>query len=300
LIELFRRDVNPWGQDILIGVSWDLMWAAVVASALFLVGHSIWYRMRGFKALPAAEAAATKAPPGIPERIQRHSLGARIFHWSMSAAMLVLLLTAFVPVMGLEIPAWVTIHWIAGVALIATIVYHIIHAIGWQDFWSMMSFGPDFFKEGFATLRHVISPRAPEPPKAGKYPFDHRMYHHVIIVVSLAAIVTGVMMMMRIDTPFFAMDPYRFSDQATGVIFVVHGIAGVSLILLIASHIYFALRPEKRWITWSMIRGWVDREHYLAHHDPAKWVVTGEKEALRPPATGALADSSVSAPREDV
>lgn len=295
MIELWRSTQNPWGQDVLIGVSWDLMWLAVVAAALFLAGHSVWYRMRVGKA-EAHAAAASPAPAGIPERIQRHTLAARLFHWTMSAAMLVLLITAFVPVMGLEIPSWVTIHWIAGVVLILTIVYHIIHAIGWQDFWSMMSFGPQFFKEGTAQLRHVLSSKAPEPPKAGKYPFDHRMYHHAVMVFSLAAVVTGVIMMMRIDTPFWERDPYIISDQAVGWVFAIHGLAGVTFILLIASHIYFAIRPEKRWITWSMIRGWVDREHYLEHHDPAKWKVTGEGA---PSGSGALADSSVSAPRED-
>jgi cytochrome b subunit of formate dehydrogenase len=294
VIELWRRTQNPWGQDVLIGVSWDLMWTAIVLAALFLVGHSIWYRMRA-GAGAATEAAPAPAASGIPERIQRHSLAARVFHWTMSAAMLVLLLTAFVPVMGLEIPSWVTLHWIAGVVLILSIVYHIIHAIGWQDFWSMMSFGPQFFREGFATVRHVMSSKAPEPPKAGKYPFDHRMYHHAVIVASLAAVVTGVVMMARIDTPFWARDPYIISDQAVGLVFAIHGVAGVGFILLIASHIYFAIRPEKRWITWSMIRGWVDREHYLAHHDPTKWKVADSTKA----AGGALADSSVSAPRDD-
>jgi cytochrome b subunit of formate dehydrogenase len=283
--------VDPWGQDVLIGVSWDLIWVAVVLAAVFLVGHAIWHRTRS-----SGEAAAVPAPvpSGVPARIQRHSLAARLFHWTMAASMLTLLFSAFVPILDLEFAGWLTIHWIAGVVLIATIVYHIIHAIGWQDFWSMMSFGPSFFKEGFATLRHVLSSKAPEP-KAGKYPFDHRMYHHTIVVVSLAAIVTGVMMMMRIDTPFFTRDPYFISDQAVGVVFAIHGLAGVSLILLIASHIYFAIRPEKRWITWSMVRGWIDREHYAEHFDPAKWVVTGDREA----GGGALADASVSAPLED-
>lgn len=295
MIELWRSTQNPWGQDVLIGVSWDLMWLAVVLSALFLVGHSIWYRMRGVDSHPATPEPA---PPGLPERIQRHSLAARVFHWTMSAAMLVLLITAFVPVMGLEIPSWVTWHWIAGIVLIASILYHIVHAIGWQDFWSMMSFGPQFFREGFAHLRHVMSSKAPEPPKSGKYPFDHRMYHHAVIVFSLAAVVTGVIMMLRIDTPFWTQNPYIVSDQTVGLVFVIHGLAGVIFILLIASHIYFAIRPEKRWITWSMIRGWVDREHYLAHHDPAKWRVTGEPSKAKA-VSGALADSSVSAPRED-
>jgi len=107
--------------------------------------------------------------------------------------------------------------------------------------------------------------------------------------------VTGIIMMMRIDQPIFTRNPYLISDQAVGVVFAIHGLAGVSLILLIASHIYFALRPEKRWITWSMVRGWIDREHYAEHFDPSKWVVTGDRE----PAGGAIAEPAVSAPLED-
>jgi cytochrome b subunit of formate dehydrogenase len=212
----------------------------------------------------------------------------------MSAAMLVLLVTAFGPVMGWQFP-WVEIHWIAGVVLIVTIVYHVIHAIGWQDFWAMFHLGVG---EGIAHLKHIVSPKAPDPPKAGKYPFDHRMYHHVIVVVSLAAMITGGLMMVRIDTPFWTRNPYLFADATWGVMYVVHGLSGVALIFLVAAHIYFAIRPEKRWITWSMIRGWIDKEHYLAHFDPSKWVVGGGSKS-RDAGTGALADSAVGAKRED-
>jgi len=296
-MDFWRTAANPWGQEVLIGVSWDLMWAAVVVAALFLVGHAIWIRTR-----PDVrhDEAPTSAPPGLPERIERHSLGARLFHWTMSAAMLVLLVTAFVPVMGFQFP-WVTVHWIAGVVLVLTIAYHVVHAIGWQDFWSMMRIGSRDVREGLAHLKHLMSPKAPPPPKAGKYPFDHRMYHHVIVVVSFAAVVTGLLMMVRIDTPLWTRNPYLLSDSVWGVMYVVHGLSGVSLILLVAAHIYFAIRPEKRWITWSMVRGWIDREHYLAHHDPAKWVVTGGSESMRPTeeGAGALADASVRARRND-
>lgn len=292
-MQLWRSAANPWGQEVLIGISWDLMWAAVVAAVLFLVGHAIWIRTR-----PAEEPAASSgAPADVPDKIERHSLSSRIFHWTMSVTMIALLITAFGPVMGWQFP-WVEIHWIAGVLFIATVVYHIIHAIGWQDFWSMFRVDVD---EGRAHLKHVLSAKAPPPPKAGKYPFDHRMYHHAIVVVSLAAIVTGVLMMVRIDTPFWARNPYLLSDSTWGVMYVVHGLSGVSLILLVAAHIYFAIRPEKRWLTWSMIRGWIDREHYLRHFDPDKWKVSeGSKPAVEPGAgTGALADSAVSAPRDD-
>ena len=125
------------------------------------------------------------------------------------------------------------------------------------------------------------------------------MYHHAVVVASLAAIVTGALMMARISTPFWAPNPYLFADNVWGVMYVVHGLSGVTFILLIASHIYFALRPEKRWITWSMVRGWIDREHYAEHFDPAKWVVTEGARKTVEGGSGALADSAASAPRED-
>jgi hypothetical protein len=37
------------------------------------------------------------------------------------------------------------------------------------------------------------------------------------------------------------------------------------------THVYFAIRSEKRWLTRSMIVGWIPRQRYLAHYDPARW-----------------------------
>lgn len=290
-MDFWRKAANPWGEEVLVGVSFDLMWLALGAALLFLVGHAIWYRTRRTADHPAPAGSTA----GLPEKIQRHTLSARLFHWTMSVAMLVLLVTAFVPVMGLQFN-WVPAHWIAGVVLIATVVYHVIHAIGWQDFWAMFQLG---IGEGIAHLKHIMSVDAPSPPKAGKYPFDHRLYHHAIVVVTLSAIITGGLMMVRIDTPFWTRNPYLFADSVWGVMYVVHGLSGVSLILLVASHIYFALRPEKRWITWSMVRGWIDREHYVEHFDPAKWPVSDQRVSGSDRATGALADSAVSAPRRE-
>ena len=54
-------------------------------------------------------------------------LGARLFHWIMALSMLALLFTAFLPKVGVEFP-WVTYHWIAGIVLTISIIYHIFHA----------------------------------------------------------------------------------------------------------------------------------------------------------------------------
>ena len=52
---------------------------------------------------------------------------------------------------------------------------------------------------------------------------------------------------------------------------MLHGLAGVSLIALVVIHVYFAIRPEKREITKSMIFGTMSRDFYLQEHDPARW-----------------------------
>ena len=31
--------INPWGQDVLIGIDWSLFWIALVAGGVFLILH---------------------------------------------------------------------------------------------------------------------------------------------------------------------------------------------------------------------------------------------------------------------
>ena len=114
---------------------------------------------------------------------------------------------------------------------------------------------------------------APPPRKFAKYPLDNKLYHAAIIAAGLSAIATGVFMMFRVRTVFFPRNPYLFSDMTWGMMYVLHGLAGVGLIALIMIHIYFGIRPEKRPITKSMIFGWMSRDFYLEEHDPKRWVV---------------------------
>jgi cytochrome b subunit of formate dehydrogenase len=116
------------------------------------------------------------------------------------------------------------------------------------------------------------------PPKPGKYPVDHKLYHHAVTVAGFAAMITGVLMLYRIDTPIFARDPYKYTDAAWGWIYVLHGIGGVVLVALTITHVYFAILPEKRWITRSMIKGWITRRELLAHHDPQRWKAAAKED----------------------
>ena len=77
-----------------------------------------------------------------------------------------------------------------------------------------------------------------------------------------------------VRTPIFERNPYLMGDAAYGFTYVLHGLTGVGFVGLIIAHIYFALRPEKFWITKSMIFGTITRREYLEHHDPERWVAS--------------------------
>lgn len=275
-MDLLTWGRSPWGQQILTHVSWDLLWASLFAGFAFLLAHSGYMVLSAHRKRKAEETDAMEAArPDLPPVIVRHGGVARIFHWVMAASMFTLLFTAFLPIVGVTF-AWVTWHWMAGLVLTASILFHIIHATFWLDFWSIWV-GPKDLPELKAEVLREFGHDVPGP-KPGKYPLGNRLYHLAIVFAGLSVIATGLFMMVRVRTPFFTRDPYMFSDSAWGFTYVTHGLAGVGLVGLVIAHVYFAIRPEKRWITRSMIFGWITRRQYLEHHDPDRWVVSEERK----------------------
>jgi len=190
----------------------------------------------------------------------------------MAASMLTLLVTAFFPLVGIQF-AWVTIHWVAGAVLTILIVYHILAAMkNWRAVW----IGSKELGQARTAVGRFFRRERAKEDRSAKYPLDQRAYHNAATIVSLGAIVTGILMTVRIDTWFWASNPYFLSDGTWGLVFVLHGLSGVALITLVIAHIYFAIRPEKRWMTRSMIKGWITKEEYLDHFDPEQWKLGGE------------------------
>jgi formate dehydrogenase subunit gamma len=266
---------NPWGQQVLTHISWDLLWASLLAGVMFLVAHASYMVLSAHRKRSAAETAALEAAhKNLPEQIERHSFMARVFHWVMAASMFVLLFTAFLPIAGFRFP-WVTWHWMAGLVLTASIIYHIVHATFWLDFWSIWV-GPKDIPEFKSEIMLELGREVPGY-RPGKYPLGNKLYHLAIVVVGFAAVITGLIMMPRIQTPFFTRNPYILADATAGFTYVLHGLAGVGLVGLVIAHVYFAVRPDKWWITKGMIFGWIPRRLYLEHHDPQRWKVEGGK-----------------------
>ena len=273
-MDLLRWGRSPWGEWVLTHVSWNLFWASLFAGVLFFVAHASYMLFSAHRKRSAAETDALEAAnKNLPPKIERHTLAARLFHWVMAASMFVLLFTAFLPVAGIRF-AWVQWHWIAGLVLTASIVFHLIHATFFLDFWSIWV-GPKDIPELKAELLRELGHDVPGP-KPGKYPLGNRLYHLAIVVTGLGVAATGLFMMKRVRTPIFVRDPYILSDSAWGFTYVLHGLAGVGLVGLVIAHVYFAVRPDKWWITKSMILGWITRRQYLEHHEPARWRVAAE------------------------
>jgi cytochrome b subunit of formate dehydrogenase len=252
-----------------------------IGGLLFLIVHAIYVRY--FAKAEVFEGGAGNTPAiaaRIPERVPRHSLAARLFHWIMAAAMLTLLVTAFLPKVGVQFN-WVIYHWIAGLVLTASIIFHVIHASFFLDFWSIWPDREDVEDAG-RRLKRFMGQDAPAPRRFAKYPLENKMYHGVIVLTGLAVILTGVFMIFRVRTGIFPRNPYLFGDMTWGLMYVLHGLAGVGLIALVMVHIYFALRPEKFVITKSMVFGDLPKEYYLEHHDPQRWAVeNGSSESSK-------------------
>lgn len=201
------------------------------------------------------EASVPTVPPS--ERIERHAAVDRAFHWITALCVLVLLATGLLPVVGVEFP-WVTIHWVSGIIVIVAVLFHVVRAVFWQC--------PRALKIGGREVDQVFGNSKP-----GKYTIAQKLMHHALALVVLTAVVTGVLMMAKIDTPFWERNPYLLSAGTWGIIYVLHGLAALTAVPLVMIHVYFGWLPENRMYLHAMRHGWALRAEFLRHHDPQRW-----------------------------
>ena len=207
-------------------------------------------------------------------RLVRHSLIDRVLHWATAVSVVILIATAFLPILGVEF-AWVTVHWVTGIVLAAVILIHVVRALFWQDLGSMW-IGLRDLRDGIQLAKWAFRFSDIPPALAGKYSLAQKAIHHIFTVVILTTLVTGGLMLVKIDTPWWERDPYWLGEDTWGAIYVLHDLAALLLVTMVMAHVYFALRPEKLYFTRSMIMGWITRDEHAAHHDPERWRVDPE------------------------
>lgn len=241
----YKHDV--WGNEVLRGVSWDLLWLVIVAAFFVIILHGIY----------EARQERGKAPSSEGKRLQRHQKIDRIFHWVMAASMFALLITGIMPIVGVKF-VWLPLHWISGLLLTAIIILHILRSI--------------FSKDLSSVVINAADLQAPfdDSKKTGKYSLAQKGIHAAFAVVTLIVIVSGLYMFAMLDTPWWGRTNWM-SESALGWTFFLHGASTLALVGLISLHIYFALRPEKLFYLRSMLRGWISEEELSANHDPDLW-----------------------------
>ena len=266
-IARYREDV--WGREVLLGVSWDLLWLVIAATFILIGIHAA--------IMLARKSGPRPSPDG--ERLSRHAAVDRWFHWITAAAFLVLLATGVLPIVGVKF-AWLTIHWVAGIVLTAAIVFHIIRSLFWKDF------GAVWIKP--SDLAELTGGSA--APLPGKYSLAQKGMHLAMAVLVLVAVCTGIALLVQIDTPWWERSN-ALSESTLGWMFLLHGLSTLALIAFAALHLYFTARPEKQFYLRSMVKGWISRSELTAHHDPAQWTPAPVADE----GTGAEAPSSLGA-----
>ena len=206
------------------------------------------------------------------DRVKRHAPVDRIYHWLTAASVLVLMGTAFLPIIGWKFE-WLTLHWTTGIVLTLLVLFHIVRALIWQD-WRAMVVDTADIRNGWRALAHAVRRGGAAPDKPGKYKLLQKLYHLAIAILVLSVVVSGLLMLLKIDTPLWRRNPYWFAADTWGAIYSIHGFAAMAMITFVMIHIYFALRPEEWWLTRSMLRGWISRAEYLNHCDSKRWVVS--------------------------
>jgi len=70
----YKRDV--WGEEVILGVSWDLLWVVAVSILVLLAAHAI--------IMAALANKKIDKPSGDGARVVRHEAVDRWFHWVMA------------------------------------------------------------------------------------------------------------------------------------------------------------------------------------------------------------------------
>jgi thiosulfate reductase cytochrome b subunit len=153
---------------------------------------------------------------------------------------------------------------------VVLVLAHIVRALLWQDWRSMMLWMEDG-RDLVHDLRHTLNGGATPSARPGKYSALQKLYHLGTAVLILALCATGLLMLLKIDTPFLRRDPYWFSSDTWGMIYAIHDLAAMATVTVLIIHVYFALRPDEWYLTRSMFRGWISRREYSDHHDAERW-----------------------------
>jgi hypothetical protein len=157
---------NPWGQTVLTHISWSLLVGIAVRRSHVPRRTRELHDSVGSPQAQRAETAALEAKhKDLPDKIRTPLVHGPDVPLGDGGVDVRLLFTG-VPADRRRTVRWVEWHWIAGLVLTGSIVYHIIHATFFLDFWSIW-IGPKDIPEFKAEMMRELGPRR-AGPKVGQ------------------------------------------------------------------------------------------------------------------------------------
>lgn len=292
--EIFRYD-RAAGQEIVGGLSWDILVLFTFLAVFVFLIHFIVRDLIN----PADHSNPGDGPPPSEveanleaqnvEEVHRFTATQRASHWIMAAAVFLLMLSGFVlmnPNLTFHPPfgiSWLDIHIVFSLVFIGYVIFHIAH-VAYKGTWMAMWFGIREIKDLLVRFDHMIG-RRDQYPRQFKYPSAQKLLHLGVTVVSFGVIITGLVMLRRVNVPGLWSETREFSflgvhfgiglgEPGWGLVnwsFVLHDLFAILLVVLVLGHVYFALRPEEWGITKSMITGSVSRKTYAEKYSPSSW-----------------------------
>ena len=198
-MEFFQWGSNPWGQEILIRISMDILYLAFWAGIAFILFHLVYAAVWVPKLARAPCGGWCRRGWWCGRRGSREDYtayiggtGVSLDHGRVDVG--VVDSPDSSPSSGVEFP-WLTIHWVSGVLLTVSVLYHIVHATFFLDFWSIW-IGPSDIQEAVQRVKRQLGQDV-EVKGHPKYPLDHRLYHLAVTLAGFAVIGTGLVMMFQ-------------------------------------------------------------------------------------------------------
>ena len=103
-----------------------------------------------------------------------------------------------------------------------------------------MVIGPRDLRSSWRFVARALGSGGPPPQQDAKYSPLQKLFHMLVAAVVLAIVATGLLMLSKIDTPFWRRNPYWLADAQWGMIYAIHGLCAMAMITLIMAHVYFA------------------------------------------------------------
>ena len=214
-------------------------------------------------------SAAGTPPPADVNTVERYEIGARLWHLGLAGMMLALWISgaAFyspgivpgpVPIIGMS---WLWVHLIMAAMFMAGLLVHVIKAplIGWRT----MVFDRGDWKQLVATTRYYLG-LPHEIPKLGKYAVSSKVFHVLLIVLTVIMIVTGISLTMG-TLGWSDVDQEWQRKQR-----LLHDIGSWSFLALIAGHVFWQFLKSRSQMK-AMVTGTIDAATFSEHHDWDRW-----------------------------